>query len=471
MGLLDSFVEGIVGKDLTLSDTPAVSKSLDFPSAIGSGGLGTGILGTIEGSGGAGFSRGSQQLLAAYLHSPHIRKVVNLIANQIATVPIHLVKHKNKEKKKTLKAKSLSVESEYVVEDHAFLDFIYDGGMLLDETAARHLSIVYYLLTGESFRMIWPDEGKGGKISYNWVVVPPHWVKEVPGFDKGYYKVQMGAKTINVPEELMLWVRDPNVLNPFSRGAGIGDSLRDELDTDEYASKLLRTTMANKGLVDGILSPSGGGLSDEASRRLLRQWEEHTRGGRSAGRIRLLPADVKFTQVTHAFSELKLLELRASEKAVIEETFSVPPELFGKTDNANRATSFVAYNNFARVTMIPMLVRECAAMTAQWLPHFDPKNQFYVWFEDPSPEDLELRKELIQISPESFTANEIRAAGGLPTKPWGEVRYVIGNKLEIPANGNLGANSLVEPNLVPDRDSDDQKKSLAPAGAIDPFRY
>lgn len=455
MGLFDAFVDGLVGKELTSDSPDVVSKALDFPSALGPAAMGGGILSTLDGPGGQGFSRGSKQLLASYLHSPHIRKVVNLIANQVASVSLYLVKQKGKNKGKALKAMQGANGAEEIIHDHAFLDFLYDGGMLLDETSARHLAVVYYLLTGESFRMIWPDENARGQISYKWVVIPPHWVKEVPGFDRSYYKVQMGAKAINVPEELMLWVRDPNVLDPFSRGAGIGDSLRDELDTDEYASRLLRMTVANKGLVDGILSPSGGGLSDEASRRLLRQWEEHTRGGRSAGRVRLLPAEVKFTQMTHAFSELKLLELRAAEKAVIEETFAVPPELFGKTDKSNRATSFIAYRNFAKITMIPMLTQECAAMTAQWLPHFDPKGEYYVWFEDPSPDDLELRKELIQISPEAFTANEIRAAGGLGPVDWGNVRYVAGNKLEVPAISSGGA----------------QKKSLTTGKADDPLTY
>jgi hypothetical protein len=462
MGLFDAFIDGVVGKELT-SDSPLVStKDLGGISALGPSGVGGGILGAMEslGGGSAGFSRGSKQLLASYLHSPHIRKVVNLIANQIAAVPIYLVKQKSRNKGKAYKAINSANGASEIVNDHAFLDFLYDGCMLLDETSARHLAVVYFLLVGESFRMIWPFEDNRGKSSFRWVVLPPHWVKEVPGFDRSYYKVQMGAKTMNVPEELMLWVRDPNVLDPFSRGAGIGDSLRDELDTDEYASRLLRTTMANKGLVDGILSPSGGGLSDDASRRLLRQWEEHTRGGRSAGRVRLLPAEVKFTQMTHAFSELKLLELRAAEKAVIEETFAVPPELFGKTDNANRATSFIAYRNFAKITMIPLLTQECAAMTAQWLPHFDPKGEFYVWFEDPSPDDLELRRELIGVSPEAFSVNEIRETGGLHRVDWGEVRYVTGNKLEIPAVSSGGA----------------QKKSLMAGGILvteadEPFRY
>jgi len=447
MGFLDGFRAGLEGK--AGDGLAGVVKALDGSGTTGVGQtIGGGILNATTAG---GFQRGSVELLAAYQQSPHVRKVVGTIANQLAAIEYHLVKTKGKSRKSMKSLASGAARGKFeTIYDHPFLDFLWNGSLLMDAFSATKLSWVYFLLKGESFRWMLP--GPDGKAA--WIVLPPQWVKECPVLGgRTSFKIQLGAKAVDVPEEFVLWLKDPSVLDPHGRGAGIGDALRDELDTDEYAANLLRTTMANKGLIEGILSAKGD-LSDASKRSLKRKFEEGFRGGSSSGRIAVLSDEVKYTQLTHAFGELRLLELREAEKTIIEETFCLPPELFGKVTGSNRATIYEASNIFARNTLVPFSTLEAGALTNQWLPHFEKRGDHWVWFEDPTPADLEMRRQLMAQSPESFTANEIREAGGLQPVQWGEVRYVAGNKFELPVSGSGGQGAKA----VAD-EATDQKKS------------
>jgi HK97 family phage portal protein len=326
--------------------------------------------------------------------------------------------------------------------DHPFLDFLYKGNPVMPGPTGWKISALYYLLKGEFFWWIVPDEA--GKAS--WLPIPPTWVQETPGLSGGAFKFSLGSsnKTITVDPEFFVWVRDPDITNPYGRGAGVGDSLRDEIDSDEYAARLMRTVLANKGHIDGVLSIEGE-ASHESKRALRHEFERQHRGTSEAGKVLVLDRATKFTPMAHAFSELKLLELRGDAKEVIEETFGVPPEIFGKVSNSNRATIYEATNIFARNQLVPKLSTFALEIGTQLLPLFDKSGALGLWYVSPVPQDTETRKDMMKVSPQSFTTNEVRAVAQLPPVPWGDVRYVEARFIEVPApTGGRGRKALGE---------------------------
>jgi HK97 family phage portal protein len=401
-------------------------------------------------SGSTQIARGSKELLLAYRNSPALRKIVSLIANQLAAVELYLIDSKRKNAKKTVKSLG-KAPAENQITEHPYLDFLYRGSPALRGVSALKLSATYYLLKGEFFWLLMPDlDGSPG-----WMVLPPTWVREVPTLAGGDFKVCFGnsTKMVTFPREAIVWVRDPDVIDPYGRGYGVGDALRDELDTDEYAAGLMRTVLANRGMVTGVLSATDAS-GKAAKESLRREWERHHRGAINAGKTVVMDKDVKYTPLAQAFSELQLLPLREQESRYVEETFCVPPELFGKVQNSNRASATIAYTNFAINTLVPYHTMFAMEVGAQTLPLFDKSGRLSLWYESPVPEDLETRKEMIGKSPQSFTANEIREVAGKEPKPWGNVRYVPGNLLEIPApeGGGRKAREL---------EAGTEKKSLA----------
>ena len=407
-----------------------------------------------------GLRRGSRELLAAYRDNPHIRKVVRLIANQLASTEFHLEAEKTAKaaKAKALKARGKGVAkvvpsaAEEKITEHTFLDFLYGGNPLMPGSSGMLLSWVYYLLKGEFFWMAVPTDNDVG-----WMVIPPHWVDEVPGDTDGEFVIRWGnsSKNIRVPYEFMLWVRDPDVMNPYGRGAGTGDSLRDEVDTDEYASQLMRVTLANKGLMDGILAVTGA--DRDALKAARRDHELGHRGVEKAGKLMVVEADsVKYTQLSHAFSELKLLELRDHEKQTIEETFMVPPELFGKVEGSNRATSYMAQKNFAANVLIPNLNMFVLEVGLKWLPLFDKTGRLTLSYTSPAPEDHERRIELMKVSPASFTDNEVRAEALLPPVEGGDELRKPPPALVPAAAAPPGGNPNKTPGEEPDEDEIEQ---------------
>ena len=424
MGFIDGFKRGLVGPEVA---SAGLTTKASPDSLIQGNSVSVDLSGMLTGSGPQ--MRGAKELLSYYRENPTLRKVVSLIANELASTEFFLGKaaSQRRARSKAMRISKAAQTADTRVDEHPFLDFLYSGNPVMPGPSGMKLSWIYYLIKGEFFWLIAPNEdGTPG-----WVVIPPHWVEETPE-SKGRYTIRIGTKLLNPPPEFVLWVRDPDVVNPFSRGAGHGDSLRDELDTDEYASQLMRYTMANKGMMEGVLSVEHA--SAESLTHLRRDFEAKHRGASNSGKTLVVDGSaVKYTPLSQAFSELKLLELREAEKTMIEEQFSVPPELFGKVENSNRATITLAQEIFARNKLIPLLNLFTIEVGLRLLPYFDPQGTHYLTYESPLPSDDERSLELMKAAPHAFSANEFREAAGLGAEPWGDVRYIEARYLEVPA--------------------------------------
>jgi len=200
----------------------------------------------------------------------------------------------------------------------------------------------------------------------------------------------------------------------------VGDSLLDELDTDEYAAQLMRGTLANRGFNDLIIGMKGA--TEEQAMLLEAKYNQRQRGFQNSGKAMIIDAEkLDVNTVTTNLSELRLIELRDFERKIVAETFGIPPELLGASSTNYRAAN-TAETIFAKYVLIPRLVS--MQLDLQWnvLPEFDPRGEYLVMFESPVPSDREHELAVMKAQPAAFTLNEWRSAAGHGEEAWGEER-------------------------------------------------
>lgn len=437
MGLISDFFRGFTSYR---TGAPSVA-SKDLTSDI-SQGAGRSVFSLESG----GFSQGGKELIKAYNTNPNIRKVVGIVSGSLAAVPFFLVRKKRGSGRKSLpltvrtleqrglREKALGNDVEPIF-DHPFLDFIRRGSPLMAGPAALRASYAYKELKGEFF---WRLLGAEGRKPAMYVVVPPQNIASLPAEGKPHYKLSVGGKTEVVPEEEILWSKDANLSNLYGRGSGVGDSLADEIDSDEYAAALLRFTLANKGFKDTLISIRPEATANPTlAEQLEAKYNQRHRGFYNTGRAMVVDgAQVDVKQLTHDLGELRLLELRQWERDVISETWGIPPELLGRTQNGNRATTENAKRIYSETVQVPRLEAMRLDLQLKLLPLFDPSGQLLVEYVSPVPEDHDRRIEAMKAHPTAFTENEWRSLAGMPQTSWGDVRLVPMNQIEtaIPTN-------------------------------------
>jgi len=396
------------------------------------------------GAGAGSLPRGSSQLIATYNTSPNVRKVVGLIANSLSAIPFYLRKRRGTAKKswpsvvrsmtdKAARAKATSGSDE--IWEHPFLDFLYRGSPEIPGPQGLKASYVYREVKGEFFWLLVP--GENGK-PVMWVPLSPTSIHELPSAEAKYYKIVTGGKATRAPEELIFYHRDLDVANLDGRGRGVGDSLTDELDSDEYAASLLRVILANRAFSDviiGIKAANGAAVGDVAE-LLEAKYNQRHRGSENAGRAIVVPeADVTVRPLTHSLGELRLLELRQWEADFIRQTWGVPPELLGQVQNSNRATIESAEALYSQYVLMPRLESMRLELQLKLLPMFDPRGEYVVEYVEPSVEDKERNLRVMQAMPQAFTLNEWRMQAGKGEVPWGNNRPQQMAWVEIPASG------------------------------------
>lgn len=395
-------------------------------------------------------NRNAIELAKAYKNSPNLRRAVNLISYCLASTPWVLQRRKSRSSKQS-KTISFNVRTaicqshrqkmmhhdeasyEYVY-DHPFLDFLSTGSPALPGMTGLKASFAYRELKGEYFWLL--TRAKNSLLPIGWTLLPTHWVEEIPSTRNNFkFKVKLN-NTINwfEPKDIF-WSRDPDLEDPYGRGAGTGETLGDELDTDESAAMIMRQTLTNKGFMDMLIAVSNA--NDATIREIDARYNKEHRGPLSTGKALVFDADrIDVKPITHPLSELRLLELRSFEKNMITSVYGIPAELLGEVENRTRATILGAERTFSKFTLLPRLEAQRLDLQTQLLPLWDPKGEYLLEFVAPMPEDEERQLEIMKEQPQAFTYNEWRETAGFAAKEWGDTRSVPFSSIEVDASAN-----------------------------------
>lgn len=169
--------------------------------------------------------------------------------------------------------------------------------------------------------------------------IPPHWVQGVPTPEFPFYSVVMNRKEeipSYVPARRMIWMRKPNLLNPFGRGSSPLHAIDDEVVWGEACSKYLNTFFRNQARPDVVLFAQGA--SEPDVQRLEEQFEKRHRGHLKAFRPAVIKGDGKLFQVSQSFADMTLVELKRMNRDEQWQVFGLSPDIMGAVENSNRAS-------------------------------------------------------------------------------------------------------------------------------------
>ncbi len=135
----------------------------------------------------------------------------------------------------------------------------------------------------------------------------------------------------------------------------------------------------SKALLDNAARPSGaivyrgadgmGALGQDQYSRLIEELESHHQGARNAGRPMLLEGGLDWKPMGFSPSDMEFHQTKQAAARDIALAFGVPPMLLGLPGDNTYANYQEAHRAFYRLTVLPMVAKTLAGLSA-WLPGF-----------------------------------------------------------------------------------------------------
>lgn len=360
---------------------------------------------------------GTRELIALFNHSPSLRRTVEKIGDLFADVEftfwyspagrsMRSVKRASPSiRQQTIKDLSYSGELEPVPESNPIYS-LFERPNVTDMTAVDLLRVtqIWLDLKNEAFWVI-DRSALFGVPEAIWPV-PPHWVTRRPNANR--WTVQQGSKIRHVADEDMLWIRKINPLDPYGRPMGAGDALADELQTDEEASKYAKAFFQNNAMPAALVGVEGAGQSqiEDAKQRWL---AKHRGPGKSHG-LHFHSGKITVNQLGHSFKDIQLRELREVSSDIVQQMYGLPPELVGKIENSNLATSREAMA-IAATTIVEPRAKAMLPWIQRVADMFD--DRIVVGYRNPLPANQDFQLKVMQAFPHLATVREGRDLAGL----------------------------------------------------------
>ena len=303
--------------------------------------------------------------------------------------------------------------------DHPFLTLWKNPCPALPGHAARKLVQVYYEVAGEVFFVV--DRGArdawiksdftGRPLPTALWPVPPTWVKRVPTPDRPTFEIRQGGLQLDdIPMSEVLWLKDPDPVNPYARGVGLFYSLSDELDADENAARMISYSFYNRNRPDLLITMPGA--TDEELQSFRADWLSNLQGVGNSLKSHFINIETKVEQIGYDFREMQVQELRKGTRDTIRQVPGIPPEILGIQDQSNRSTIDAAEYIFTKHVIEPRAEIWREFLGPQLLAEYDPRAVLdYV---SPVQEDKNFALNVATARPEAVRVNEVRKLAGLP---------------------------------------------------------
>lgn len=329
------------------------------------------------------------------------------------------------------------------IEDHPLLDMIDGGNPYMTGLTVRKVTQLHLDLVGDAF---WLLERDALGVPMGIWPVPPDWVRTMPMPGYPFYRIGYKGWQQVIPATEFIWLNDPDPANPYGRGSGTARALSDELDTDEFASKHLKSFFYNHARPDLIVTPAGEGeaaqISDAERLRLEQNWTQTSGGFWRAFRPLFASRKLEVKVLEQNFQHLQLLELRKHERDTIIQVFGVSPAILGILEaSAPKAAIEAAAYHYALFVLVPRLELQRTILQEQLVPQYDQR--LILEYESPVKEDAVQHLEAAKVSPWALTADEWRKLMG-----------------QAPLKGDAGTVHMVPMGLIPTPSLSDE--SLAP---------
>jgi phage portal protein BeeE len=296
------------------------------------------------------------------------------------------------------------------IEDHPAIDFMMAGGPGLSGGQSLRLTCIHIDLAGEAFWAV--GRGTDGKPA-SYAVIPPHECVDTPHVGKPTFEFRRAnGVAFTLHENDVVWFRDPDPLDPYGRGRSLTGSAVTELATDEAASEHTLTHLKNRARPDYILSGTKEAPISAQDRAAVETTLMQKFGKNGNGKPFVSTNEIKITPFGATLKDTEMSTLRPELRAIITEIYGVPPEVFGRIDNSNRATIESANFLLALHTIEPRLWMLWEVLKPFIRREFKLKPKETLEYVSPVKEDDAFTLAVMQAQPTKFTGNEFRVLAG-----------------------------------------------------------
>ena len=294
----------------------------------------------------------------------------------------------------------------------------------IDGWTLRYLTFAYIDLVGEC-GWLKVRKSETNKTIIALLPIPKAWIISKPTIGNHVYQIVpygvTGGVALTVAPEDFVFFKDVDLNDPYGNGKGISESIADELETDEYASKYQKNFFFNDATPPYVVTGYQG--NEQGAERLKKTLKEKIGGFRKAREPAVLTGAMDVKSLGISPKELDMVESRKFLRDECLQHYQLPPEVFGIIENSNRATIDASYYLTQKNVIVPRLKFFERVVNAQLLFEYDDiicRHDIKI-IED---EDLNLRIYSFGVQNGCITKEQYCEKFGINPKPE-EGHYII----------------------------------------------
>lgn len=390
-------------------------------------------------------SLASRELLQLYHTNPRLDGA-RIIATKCASTELYLYDKAEYRKNKN---------NAEIIEKHEIYDLLENPCPTFRELTGwtiKYFVFACYSLVGEGYLLKIRDP-KGKVISLS--PISPSWVVQTPTATRQYWEIypygSTSSNAIIVPVEDVICFKDIDLLDPYGRGRGAAETIGDEIQSDEYASKYAKNLFFNDATPSAIIyAPQG---NKDTADQIKESWLSKMAGYRHAREPMVLTGEgSKFEKIANTPQELDFVESRRFLRDSANQQFHIPPEIMGILENSNRSTIDSAFYLLNKNVLSDYLRMFERVMNTQLLwEDFDKEHKFILHHENTIEEDMDMKLRVANdgLSRGVLTVNDWRRAMGYEIDERGGDVYLRSfGQSEVPFNS--------EPVELPDNPTEEE---------------
>jgi len=246
-------------------------------------------------------------------------------------------------------------EAGEVIDNHPLTQLIEAGNMQFGGRINLKLAFIYLCLVNTSDFL--KQRSNGTKID-GLLPIPPQWVDERPILGVGIYRITPDNGNIQTfqPEDIISII-DPDPVNPYRAGRGVGEALGDDLETDKFATKHTKNFFHNNARPDLLIQSEDpdNPFGKDGVTRLEQGWNQKLQSFKNSFKPFFLPGRVKIDKIGSEYKDLGMNELRKMSRDTVLQVYGLNPEVLGVVENSNRATIQAAERFVFKHVIVPKL--------------------------------------------------------------------------------------------------------------------
>ena len=232
-------------------------------------------------------------------------------------------------------------DEELTAVDHPMMQLMKSPTPGLSEQEFWQVVESYLLIAGFS---AWEKErNKKGEVIRLWPM-RPDWCSFIRGQQKPVAAIRYqpwGMQFADIPIEDIVLFQYFDPLYPLLKGFSPTMVALDLIDTDNTATRIIRSFLGNGNFLGGVLTTEQA-LAEAEAERIRQRWRQEHGGSDNAGDIAVFGKGVKFEPYSMTFREATFPELDSRSEARICMVFKVPPMLISAKIGMDRST----YSNY-----------------------------------------------------------------------------------------------------------------------------